>query len=74
MKKNFGIFGASFLLVFVVLSLRPVPILEEEDCEVLMGTVTEIHEGGVKDVVIKLRGYKQVFYINRGIGKRIKFK
>jgi len=65
--KYFGIFGLLILIVIIMLSFRPVPILDEEDCVVLEGTVTEIYEGGVKDVVLKLRGHSQVFYINRGL-------
>jgi len=66
-KKYFAIFAGLIALVTSILCLRPVPILAEKDCLVLKGTVSEIYEGGVKDVVFKLRGQNQSFYINRGL-------
>jgi hypothetical protein len=50
-----------------ILILRPVPIPDEKDCVSITGTVIGIYEGGVKDVVFKLQGHNQTFYINRGL-------
>lgn len=58
-------FGALFM-IFVVLCLRPVPIVAEEDSLMVSGTVASIGIGGVQDVVIKLKEDKTVYYINRG--------
>lgn len=52
-----------------VLIFRPVPIPNEQDCLSIKGTVTEIYEGGTKDVVFKLQGLDKEFYINRGLDK-----
>jgi len=49
------------------LIFRPVPIPDEKDCLSLTGKVTDIYEGGVKDVVFKLEGFDREFYINRGL-------
>jgi hypothetical protein len=49
------------------LIFRPVPIPDEKDCLALKGTVTEIYEGGIKDVVFKLQGIEKEFYVNRGL-------
>jgi len=57
-------------LVFVVLGIlvfRPVPMPAEDDCLSLKGTVSEVYEAGVKDVVFKLEGLDKQFYINRGL-------
>lgn len=69
--KYFIISAGLIVLVIVILCLRPIPILAEKDCLVLKGTVSEIYEGGVKDIVFKLRGKNQNFYINRGLQRGI---
>ncbi|NEU07611.1 hypothetical protein GZH53_04725 [Flavihumibacter sp. R14] len=66
MKAKYLIAG--FLgFAILILCLRPVPIPQEQDCLSLKGTVTAIYEDGVKDVVFKIHGRKQAFYINRGL-------
>ena len=50
-----------------ILIFRPVPIPDEKDCLSLTGKVIDIYEGGVKDVVFKLEGFDQEFYVNRGL-------
>ena len=42
------------LLVLGILILRPVPIPNEMDCEVVSGTVIQIEEQGVKDIVFTI--------------------
>lgn len=59
-------------LVFLglgILVVRPVPIPDEKDCLRLTGTVSDVYEAGVKDVVFKLQGLDRTFYINRGLEK-----
>ena len=73
-KKYFAIFAGLIALVTIVLCLRPVPILAEKDCLVIKGTVSEIYEGGVKDVVFKLQGQNQSFYVNRGLQRGLSLK
>jgi hypothetical protein len=40
---------------------RPVPILPENELTALNGKVTEIYEGGVKDIVFKLEAVRKCF-------------
>lgn len=54
-------------LVFAITCLRPVPIVAESECEVVQGEVTSISEGGVKDVLFRLKDHPTRFYINRGL-------
>lgn len=57
-------------LVFLglaILIFRPVPVPDEKDCLSLKGIVVEIYEGGVKDVVFRLQGQNQIYYVNRGL-------
>lgn len=68
MKKRYWFIITVVLLVgFAILALRPVPIAKEADCLSVSGTVTDIYEGGEKDLVIKLRGQNKIYYINRGL-------
>ena len=39
----------------------------EENCMQISGLVTEVSEGGSKDVVIKIDGSHTTYYINRGL-------
>ncbi len=54
-------------VVLSILVLKPVPIQDEKDCLKITSTVAEIHEGGDKDVVFKLKDHKVIFYVNRGL-------
>ena len=68
MKKKYWVFILCVALIgFMVLILRPVPILPEKDCETLKGTVTNVYEGGAKDVVLTLNGQRKLYYVNRGL-------
>lgn len=67
MKKYIVIAAGLTALLIVILSFRPVPIVAENDCLVLKGTVSKIYEGGDKDVVFELRGQNKIFYVNRGL-------
>ena len=73
-KKYFAIFAGLIALATVIFCLRPVPILAEKDCLVIKGTVSEIYEGGVKDVFFKLHGQNQSFYINRGLQRGLSLR
>lgn len=58
-----------------VLIFRPVPIPDDEqDCLSVKGIVTQIHEGGDKDIVFKLQGFDKTFYINRGLERGLDVK
>jgi hypothetical protein len=64
-------------LIFIgamILLFRPVQIPEEKDLLSLKGTVTDIYEGGVKDVVFKLRGQDKIYYVNRGLERGLNLK
>jgi hypothetical protein len=69
MKAKWWIISIALLLfvVFVAMTLRPVPIPEEKDCLVTTGIVVQLHESGTKDITIRLRGNDHTFYINRGV-------
>lgn len=63
-----------FLICFIVLlflsssvSCYDVSNTKEADCITLSGTIAEIYEAGDKDIVIKLDGHNEHFYINRGL-------
>jgi hypothetical protein len=66
-RKYWLILICVVFLGFALLILRPVPILAEKDCQVLKGTVTDVYEAGVKDVVLTLHGQKKLYYVNRGL-------
>jgi hypothetical protein len=65
--------GLAFLGI-AILIFRPVPVPDEKDCLSLRGTVIAIHEGGVKDVVFRLQGHHQTFYVNRGLESGLDLK
>ena len=56
-----------FLFITAILILRPVPIVVEDKALVIKGVVLTVHEGGDKDVVIRLIGDSRIYYINRGL-------
>lgn len=57
------------LVALLILILKPIPIPNEEDCLTLEGVVLEIYDGGNKDIIFKLKGHEQLFYVNRGLTK-----
>lgn len=70
MKKIFKILLYTFLALFVffiALIFRPSSIVSEAEALVTKGRVTEIYEGGVKDVVFRLENDHHIYYINRGL-------
>jgi hypothetical protein len=69
MKKAFLSLSGSSVMLFILLALRPIPVIPEGECKVTSGIVTEIFEGGEKDIVFHLQGDARDFYINRGLEK-----
>lgn len=67
MKKTVLLSAAIALFIFMLLTFKPVPITTEDHCHQVEGIVTDIFEAGAKDVVIKLRGDDNTYYINRGL-------
>lgn len=65
MKKLRYLF-AIIVIVFIILALRPIDT-SKENSVVVIGTVTSVYEGGVKDLVFKLKDNKTTYYINRGL-------
>src|SRR5690348_16877635 len=59
--------AALAVVVLAAMIFRPVPIPKETDALTLKGTVADVYDGGSKDIVFKLKGHDQVFYINRGL-------
>lgn len=72
MIKNILIALSVMLLVIAVLVLRPVPIIHENNAIIEKGIVTEIYDGGGRDIVFLLESNKRKFYINRGLQKGLK--
>lgn len=56
-------------IVFLVLALRPVPLVTEEEALSEKGIVEDISEGGENDIVFSLKNSDQTFYVNRGLEK-----
>ena len=60
----------TFLFIFFsvpLLILRPVPIVAESEALTMKGVVTYIYEGGIKDVVFRIKDTETIYYINRGL-------
>ena len=72
--RNWIILTGLVLLGLGILIFRPVPIPDEKDCVSLKGTVSEIYEAGVSDVVFKLQEHDRTFYINRGLERGLNLK
>ena len=72
--RNWVILTGLVFLGLGVLIFRPIPIPDEKDCLSLKGTVSEVYEAGVKDVVFKLQGLDKTFYINRGLERGLDLK
>ena len=63
------------LFGLTVLILQPVPTPDEEgECSTIKGTVVQIYEAGTRDVVFKLEGQRQKFYVNRGLQRGLKLQ
>jgi len=65
--RKIAIVIAALLLALGVLIFQPVPISPEHKSNKITGTVSYIFEGGVNDVVFRLKDTNQRFYINRGL-------
>lgn len=72
--RNWLVLLGIIFVGFAILAFRPVPMPEEKDCLSVKGTVSDIYEGGVKDVVFKLRGNNKIYYINRGLERGFNLK
>ena len=66
MRKLFLGIGLLLSILFI-LALRPVPILNEAECQSVSGTLENLHEGPGYDLVLKLEEDSRRFYINRGL-------
>lgn len=62
---KFFLFSGLLLLLPAIFILRPVPIVSEEEALVVEGVVSGVYESGEKDLLIRLEGENQRFYINR---------
>ncbi len=66
-NRNLLIVPGIVLAVIAIFSLRPVPVLTEEDALTATGIVAQISEGPSFDVIIHLQDDKNSYYINRGL-------
>lgn len=64
---------ASLVLAACVLVVSIVPRPTANNTDVISGRVTNVHNGGVNDVVITLEGDSRIYYINRGLERGIDF-
>ena len=67
MKRTIFIVFVLLFITFCALILRPVLTPTEETALNVTGQVSNIWEGPSYDVVIKLSGIDDVYYINRGL-------
>lgn len=67
--KNISIALGLILLIIAVLIFRPVPTLSENNAIIEKGIVSDIHEGGVNDIVFRLKNNRRLFYLNKGLEK-----
>ncbi|MDW3649636.1 MAG: hypothetical protein R8P61_21380 [Bacteroidia bacterium] len=66
MRKIF--IAISLLLsILFILALRPVPMLKENECKEVIGTLERLQEGPGYDLVFKLAEDSRHFYINRAL-------
>jgi hypothetical protein len=74
MKRLAYFFFAATFLFIATLILRPVPIVTESEALTTSGTVTYVYEGGVKDVVLRIKDSPRTYYINRGLEEGLDIK
>jgi len=74
MKRLAYFFFAATFLFIATLILRPVPIVTESEALTTSGTVTYVYEGGVKDVVLRIKDSPRTYYINRGLEEGLEIK
>jgi hypothetical protein len=74
MNAKFWVVIGAVCVAFAFLIFRPVPIPDEKDCLIAKGTVIEISEAGVKDVVFRLSGHEKTFYVNRGMERGLELE
>lgn len=73
-KRSWLIILALGFVVLAILIVRPVPMPDEKDCLVTKGTVVEIYEAGVHDVVFRLKDQGRRYYVNRGMERGLSLK
>lgn len=66
-KTVLGVTISIVLLLGAVLTLRPVPMVYENEAISITGIVGEVTSGGTNDLVLKLKGNGSMFYVNRGL-------
>ncbi len=66
MKKLF-VFLPFAVLLFVLLSMRPVPDANKNNVHKISGLVSDIYLAGTSDIVLKLIDDNHFYYITRGV-------
>lgn len=66
MKKLF-VFLPFAVLLFVLLSMRPVPDASKHNVQKISGLVSDIYLAGTSDIVLKLIDDNHFYYITRGV-------
>lgn len=75
MKKPIVLLLCGFsVIILLSLTLRPVPVLPENELTITSGTVSQILEGAEHDIVFRLKETNEVFYINRGLEQGLKLE
>lgn len=62
------------ILVFVLLSMRPVPDPDNNNVEKVYGMVSEIYKAGSNDIVFKLLEDEHFYYIHGGVEMNRSYK
>ncbi|MBD8487975.1 hypothetical protein IFO69_04360 [Echinicola sp. CAU 1574] len=66
MSSKIVLIVLGLFIVIAVMTLRPVPVVEEENALVEKGIVSYIFESQSNDIIFKLHENDKIFYINRG--------
>jgi len=72
MRSNIVIAGGLFLFAAIVIAaLKPVDLRPKKSWITERGVVTEMYETGFKDLVLKLKGQTESYYIDGGLEGRL---
>lgn len=68
--RNWVVLSGLVFIGFGIMIFRPVPIPDEMDCLSIRGTVSEVYEGVVRDVIFEFEGLDKIFFRKPWTGKR----
>jgi hypothetical protein len=75
MRSNIVIAGGLLLFASIVMAtLRPARLQTENSWTTKQGIVTDVYETAFKDLVVKLKGHGNSYYISRAFDQGLTFK